>query len=269
MELPEIGSREEWLAARLQLLAKEKELSRAQAALAAERRALPMVEITKDYVFTGPGGPAKLADLFEGRDQLIIYHFMWLHDIDEGCPSCSFAVDNMPDPVHLNKGADTTLALVSRAPFERIELFRNRMGWALPWYSSSGSDFNYDFHVSNDEAIAPVEYNYKDKATLEREGLGHYAASNSDGQGISVFVRDGSQVFHTYSAYGVGADVMLSTYRFLDLTPAGRQRYVTQWPLHDTYGQPGGHVHQPGLPESPATGLGLPSDFRPAGGSNQ
>jgi predicted dithiol-disulfide oxidoreductase (DUF899 family) len=243
MELPKIASREEWLAIRLELLAKEKELSRAQAVLAAERRELPRVEITKDYAFTGPGGPAKLADLFEGRGQLIIYHFMWLHDIDDGCPSCSFAVDNMPDPVHLNNGADTTLALVSRAPFERIEQFRSRMGWTLPWYSSFGSDFNYDFHVSNDEAIAPVEYNYKDKAALEREGLGHYAASNSDGQGISVFVRDGDQVFHTYSAYGVGADVMLSTYRFLDLTPAGRQRYVNQWPLHDSYGQPGGHVH--------------------------
>ena len=95
---------------------------------------------------------------------------MWLHDIDDGCPSCSFAVDNMPNPVHLNKGADTTLALVSRAPFERIELFRSRMSWTLPWYSSYGSDFNYDFHVSNDETIAPAEYNYKDKATLERKG---------------------------------------------------------------------------------------------------
>ena len=250
MELPKIASREEWLAIRLELLAKEKELSRAQAALAAERRTLPMMEITKDYVFSGPGGPAKLADLFEGRDQLIIYHFMWMHDIDDGCPSCSFAVDNMPDPVHLNNGADTTLALVSRTPFERIEMFRSRMGWTLPWYSSYGSGFNYDFHVSNDEAITPVEYNYKDKATLEREGLGYYAASNSDGQGISVFVRDGNRVFHTYSAYGVGADVMLSTYRFLDLTPAGRQRYVNEWPLHDTYGQPGSHGHEPGVPES-------------------
>ncbi len=132
---------------------------------------------------------------------------------------------------------------VGNKPFMVAGLFRSRMSWTLPWYSSYGSDFNYDFHVSNDEAIAPVEYNYKDKATLEREGLGYYAASNSDGQGISVFVRDGNQVFHTYSAYGVGADVMLSTDRFLDLTPAGRQWYVSQWPLHDTYGQPGGHVH--------------------------
>ena len=238
MELPKAGSREEWLAARMELLAKEKELSRAQAALAAERRALPMVEITKDYDFTGPGGQATLADLFEGRSQLIIYHFMWLHPIGQGCPSCSFATDNMPSPVHLNKGADTTLALVSRAPFEAIEQFRNRMGWTLPWYSSDGSDFNYDFHVSFNEAIAPIEYNYKDKQTLQREGQPQATApADSDAHGVSVFVRDGDRVFHTYSAYSVGADVMLSTYRFLDLTPSGRQRYVTEWPWHDAYGE--------------------------------
>jgi predicted dithiol-disulfide oxidoreductase (DUF899 family) len=243
MELTKIASREDWLAARLELLAKEKELSRAQAALAAERRALPRVEITKDYTFTGAHGTTRLVDLFEGRGQLIVYHFMWLHDIDEGCPSCSFAVDNMPDPVHLNKGADTTLALVSRAPFARIEQFRTRMGWTLPWYSSLASDFNYDFHVSSDEAIAPIEYNYKDKQTLEREGLGYVATNNSDGQGISVFTRDGDRVFHTYTAYGVGADAMLSAYRLLDLTPSGRQHYINEWPWHDTYGQPTGEAH--------------------------
>jgi predicted dithiol-disulfide oxidoreductase (DUF899 family) len=244
MELSRVASREVWLEARLELLAKEKELSRAQAALAEERRALPVVPIHKDYVFTGPNGSMKLVDLFEGRSQLIIYHFMWLRDIDEGCPSCSFAVDNMPDPVHLNKGADTTLALVARAPFDRIEKFRKRMGWTLPWYSSDGSDFNYDYHVSNDEAIAPVEYNYKDKETLLREGLDYAAFDNSDGAGVSVFVRDGGQVFHTYSAYAVGADVMLSTYRFLDLTPSGRQRYINEWAWHDGYDGHTGHVHE-------------------------
>jgi predicted dithiol-disulfide oxidoreductase (DUF899 family) len=160
---------------------------------------------------------------------------MWLHPIGEGCPSCSFTVDNMPDPVHLNKGADTTLALVSRAPFEQIGQFRKRMGWTLPWYSSAGSDFNYDFHVSSDESVAPIEYNYKDKETLEREGLSFMTGPHSDQHGVSVFVRDGDRVFHTYSGYAVGADVMLSTYRFLDLTPSGRQRYVTEWPWHDTY----------------------------------
>jgi predicted dithiol-disulfide oxidoreductase (DUF899 family) len=158
------------------------------------------VEITKDYAFTGPGGPARLVDLFEGRSQLIIYHFMWLRPIDKGCPSCSFATDNMPDPVHLNKGANTTQALVSRALFESIEQFGKRMGWTLPWYSSSGSDFNYDFHVSSDETIAAIEYNYKDTDTLEQEGLAFQTAPGSDQHGVSVFVRDGEKVFHTYSA---------------------------------------------------------------------
>jgi predicted dithiol-disulfide oxidoreductase (DUF899 family) len=171
MNISPNASREEWLAARLDLLAKEKSASRQLAALAEQRRALPAVAIDKDYVFEGPDGKVALIDLFEGRTQLIIYHFMRLHDIDEGCPSCSFAVDNMPNPVHLNEGADTTLALVSRVPYARLGQFKARMGWRLPWYSSHGSDFNYDFHVSNDESKTPIEYNYKDKATLVREGL--------------------------------------------------------------------------------------------------
>src|ERR1700682_2291196 len=213
MMISRIASRQEWLAQRLDLLAKEKAASRQLAALAEQRRGLSAVPVDKDYVFDGVDGAVRLIDLFEGRSQLIVYHFMWLHDIDEGCPSCSFAVDNMPDPIHLNEGADTTLVLVSRAPYPRLTQYKSRMGWQLPFYSSNGSDFNYDFHVSNDEAIAPIEYNYKDKATLQREGLDYVAANGSDGQGISVFVRDGDRVLHTYSTYGVGADVMLSTYR--------------------------------------------------------
>jgi predicted dithiol-disulfide oxidoreductase (DUF899 family) len=243
MKITRTASREEWLAGRLDLLAKEKAASRQLAALAEQRRALPAVAIDKDYVFEGPDGKVALIDLFEGRSQLIIYHFMWLHDIDEGCPSCSFAADNMPNPVHLNEGADTTLALVSRVPYARLSQFKARMGWRLPWYSSHGSDFNYDFHVSNDESKTPIEYNYKDKATLLREGLDYVAADGTDGQGISVFVQDDGNVYHTYSAYGVGADVMLSTYRFLDLTPLGRQRYINEWPWHDTYGAPDRHEH--------------------------
>ena len=221
MNISHTGSREEWLAARLGLLAKEKAASRQLAALAEQRRALPAVAIDKDYVFEGADGKVALIDLFEGRSQLIVYHFMWLHDIDEGCPSCSFATDDMPDPIHLNEGADTTLALVSRAPYARLHEFKDRMGWTLPWYSSHGSDFNYDFHVSNDESKTPIEYNYKDNATLVRDGLEYMVHNGADGQGISVFVQDDGTVFHTYSAYGVGADVMLSTYRFLDLTPTG------------------------------------------------
>ena len=244
MKVSKIASRQEWLAARLDLLAKEKAASRQLAALAEQRRSLPAVQIDKDYVFEGPEGKVRLIDLFEGRSQLIVYHFMWLNDIDEGCPSCSFAVDNMPDPIHLNEGADTTLVLVSRAPYQRLSQFKARMGWHLPWYSSQGGDFNYDLHVSNDESITPIEYNYKDKATLEREGLAYVAANGADGQGISVFVRDDGGIYHTYSAYGVGADIMLSTYRFLDLTPLGRQRYINEWPWHDMYGARDGHEHR-------------------------
>jgi predicted dithiol-disulfide oxidoreductase (DUF899 family) len=228
------GTRAEWREARLRLLEKEKESSRMLDALAAQRRALPMVEIDKEYAFTGPAGPARLVDLFDGRRQLIAYHFMWMPQSDEGCPSCSFAVDNVGDLAHLH-AIDTSLALVSRAPYPSIERFQQRMGWTVPWYSSYGSDFNYDFHASADESVVPVEYNYKDKATLQREGLGHYAATGQDGSGLSVFLRDGDRVFHTYSTYGRGAEVMLSTYHYLDLTPLGRQRYVDEFPYHDAY----------------------------------
>ena len=218
------ASRGEWLAARLDLLAKEKAASRQLAALTEQHRALPAVAVAvdKDYVFECPDRKVSLIDLFAGRSQLFVYHFMWLHDIDEGCPSYSFAVDDMPDPIHLNEGgADTTLALVARAPYARAHQFKDRTGWTLPWYSSHGSDFNCDFHVSNDESIAPVEYNCKDNATVVRDGLEYMVHNGADGQGISVFVQDDGTVFHTYSAYGVGVDVMLSTYRFLDLTPTG------------------------------------------------
>ena len=139
MKISHTVSREEWLAARRDLLAKEKATSRQLAALAEQRRALPAVAIDKDYVFEGPDGRVALIDLFEDRSQLIVYHFMWLHDLDEGCPSCSFAVDNMPDPIHLNDGADTTLALVSRVPYARLSQFKARMGWRLPWYSSTAA----------------------------------------------------------------------------------------------------------------------------------
>src|SRR6266536_3001944 len=192
-----------------------------------------MVEIDKDYVFEGPAGKARLLDMFEGRQQLIVYHFMWLDEPDEGCPSCSFVVDNIGDVSHLH-ATQTSLVLVSRAPLAKIEPFKARMGWRLPWYSSYGSDFNYDFHVTNDEAVAPIEYNFKDKATLEKESLQFYL--RGDGQGASVFIRDGDTVFHTYSTYGRGAEVLLGTYHYLDLTPLGRQKYVNEFPHHDKYG---------------------------------
>src|SRR5262249_49845847 len=148
---------------------------------------------------------------------------------------CSFLVDSIGELSHL-RACDTTLVLVSRAPITSIERFRKRMGWQIPWYSSAGSDFNYDFHASFDEGKVPLEYNYKHKETLQREAL--YTRSGADGPGVSVFVRDGgsggTRIFHAYSAYERGLDSLLGTYRWLELTPLGRQRHVIEFPHHDT-----------------------------------
>jgi predicted dithiol-disulfide oxidoreductase (DUF899 family) len=239
MTLPQVVSREEWLVARKELLAREKEITTARGAVDAQRRELPMVAIDKDYTLTGPDGPVGLLDLFEERRQLIVYHFMFDPSWDEGCPSCSLVTDNIGHLAHLH-GADTSLVLVSRAPLAKIEPFRARMGWTVPWFSSHDSDFNYDFHVSNDESVAPVEYNYKDAATLVREGLGYVIGG--EGQGVSVFLRDGDSVFHTYSAYGRGADSLLGTYHYLDLTPLGRQKYVNEFRHHDRYDDGAAHA---------------------------
>jgi predicted dithiol-disulfide oxidoreductase (DUF899 family) len=242
MERPEVVSRDEWLAARKELLVKEKELTRARDALSAERRALPMVLIDKEYVFEGPDGKAGLVDLFDGRRQLIVQHFMWLDETDEGCPSCSLQADNIGDLAHLH-ACDTTLVLVSRAPLSSIERFRQRMGWTVPWFSSHGSDFNYDFHVSTDETVAAPEFNYMDKATLESKGIDFWVKPGQDGPGLSVFRRDGDRVFHTYSTFARGAELMLGTYNYLDLTPLGRVRHVSEFPHHDRYGEPAAQAH--------------------------
>jgi predicted dithiol-disulfide oxidoreductase (DUF899 family) len=238
MDVTRVVSPDEWLAAREQLLAKEKEVTKAKDAVDAARRELPVTEVIKDYEFTGPEGSVDLAGLFDGRRQLITYHFMWRHaesgfpGADQGCPTCSFLVDSVGNLSHVH-ACDTTLALVSRAPIASIDRFKKRMGWQVPWYSSYGSDFNYDFHVSFDEDKAPLEYNYKDKAALERETP--YIRSGTDGPGVSVFVREGDRVLHTYSAYERGLDSLLGTYRWLELTPLGRQRHVIEFPYHDTY----------------------------------
>jgi predicted dithiol-disulfide oxidoreductase (DUF899 family) len=231
---PQVVTRDEWLARRLELLTHEKDLSRARDAVAERRRALPAVEIDKDYLFDGPSGKASLLDLFEGRRQLIVYHFMWLHDADEGCPSCSLVADNIGHLAHLH-ARDTTLALVSRARLASIERFRTRMGWTVPWYSSHGNDFNYDFHVTMDSTAAPIQYNYKDAATLDRDGLGFLLQDGREAHGVSVFLREGDRVLHTYSSYGRGPDMLLGTYHYLDLTPLGRQIYVTEFRHHDKY----------------------------------
>jgi predicted dithiol-disulfide oxidoreductase (DUF899 family) len=232
VNLPEIVSREEWLTARKELLEEEKEVTLRQDALGGRRRELPMVKVDKDYVFEGPGGKVRLLDVFEGRRQLIVYHFMFSPNDTEGHNSCSLLVDNISHEEHLH-ALDTTIALVSRAQIDKLTAFKERMGWTVPWYSSFGGDFNYDFHVTNDESVAPVEYNYKDKATLLEKGTPWYV--EGEWQGLSVFLRDGDDVYHTYSAYERGIDALVNTYSYLDLTPLGRQAHVTQFSLHDAY----------------------------------
>ncbi len=221
-----IGTHEEWLAARKELLGQEKELTRRRDALNAERRRLPMVEITKDYVFAGPDGDASLLDLFDGHRQLIVGHFMFDPSWEDGCSSCSAGADEISDGLleHLAV-RDTSLVQVSRAPRETIERYKARKGWTFPWYSSHGSDFNYDFHVTLDESVAPVEYNYRTRAEHERSGTYFYVEGEQPMEmpGTSFFLRDGDRVFHTFSSYARGAEMTGGSYYFLDLTALGRQ----------------------------------------------
>ena len=226
MSLPQVVSRDEWLVARKELLAKEKELTRRRDALNAERRRLAMVEIEKDYFFQGPDGTASLLDLFEGQRQLIVGHFMFNPSWDDGCPSCSAGADEISDGLleHLHV-RDTRLVQVSRAPLEKLERYKARKGWTFPWYSSYGSDFNYDFHVTLDESVAPLEYNYRTRAEHEQAGTAYYLEGEQpiEEPGSSYFLRDGDRVFHTYSTYGRGAEMTGGSYYFLDLTALGRQ----------------------------------------------
>ena len=226
MTLPQVVSRDEWLVARKELLAREKELTRQRDALNAERRRLPMVKIDKDYVFEGPDGKASLLDLFDGRRQLIVRHFMFSPEWDEGCSSCSAGADEISDGLlnHLH-ARDTSFVVVSRAPLAKIEPYKARRGWTFPWYSSYGSDFNYDFHVTLDESVAPVEYNYRTKAEHEQAGTSGYVEGDPpiEGPGQSCFLRDGDTVFHTYSTSARGAEMVGGSYYYLDLTALGRQ----------------------------------------------
>jgi predicted dithiol-disulfide oxidoreductase (DUF899 family) len=203
MNRPPVVSAEEWQAAHEELLAKEKEATRARDALAAERRRQPMVRIDKDYVLEGPDGEASLADLFEGRRQLIVYHFMFGPNQDVGCDGCSMFVDQVGHLAHLH-ARDTSFALISRAPLDKIERYRKRMGWTIPWYSSFASDFNVDFGRSPETPQAGV---YQDGESF----------------GLSVFLRDGDEVFRTYFTRLRGVEALGSVWTFLDLTPLGRQ----------------------------------------------
>ena len=232
MERPRVVSQAEWLIARKALLAKEKEATRQRDALAAERRRLPMVRIEKDYVFEGPQGRRSLGDLFAGQRQLVVYHFMFDPSWSEGCKICSCFADTFNGAVQHLGARDTAFAAISRAPFAKLDAFQRRMGWSFPWYSSAATDFNYDFHVTFTPAEAAAgtgEYNYVRQRFPEPEA-----------PGASVFLRDGDEIFHTYSTYARGLDHLIGTYNLLDLTPLGRHEEGLPHPMawirhHDKY----------------------------------
>jgi predicted dithiol-disulfide oxidoreductase (DUF899 family) len=230
---PRVVSAAEWLAARKELQAAEEDAIRALEEIAVRRRELPAVAVEKDYVFEGPDGKASLLDLFEGRTQLIVQHFMFDPAWDAGCPVCSYQADNVGDLAHLHS-RNTTYATVSRAPMSKIEPFRQRMGWTFPWYSSLGSDFNYDFHVTNDESVAPVEYNFRTAQELADRGEA-WAARPGEQGGISVFFRDGGTILRTWSGYGPVMQLLCATDELLDLTPLGRQDETVELRHHDKY----------------------------------
>jgi len=225
MSLPRIASRDEWVAARKGILAKEKALTRQRDALNAERRDLPMVEIEKAYAFEGPKGRVGLHDLFEGRPQLIVYHFMFDPSWEDGCPSCTAGTDELSpgffDHLHTR---DTSYAMVSRAPLAKLQRWKAKKGWDIPWYSSNGSDFNYDFGVTIDESVTPGVYNFRDRAEYEATGATFFDADQPfEMPGRSCFLSVDGRVFHTYSQYARGLESTGGSYYFLDLTALGRQ----------------------------------------------
>ncbi len=234
---PPVASREQWLTSRLRLLQKEKQLTKEKDRVAAERRRLPMVQLEKDYFFDGPEGRAKLGALFNGRRQLIVYHFMFDPAWDKGCPGCTGYVDSLGDLSLLNE-RDTHFVLISRAPLQKLEAYKKQRGWNRPWYSSFGSDFNYDFHVTLDEKVSPIEYNYLNKQELIARDETH----NLEGEahGLSVFFQVDGLIYHTYSVYARGVECLTDSYSLLDVTPYGRQEDFEDspegWPQRPTYG---------------------------------
>ncbi|MEM6925339.1 MAG: DUF899 domain-containing protein [Myxococcota bacterium] len=225
-----VVDREAWLEARTQLLEAEKAFNRARDRLTAQRQALPWVEVTEDYAFEGPDGPARLSDLFGEHSQLVVYHFMFGPDWEAGCPSCSFWADGLDrHAVHL-AARDVSLVMVSRAPLDQLRAYAERMGWGLPWYSSLGSSFNADCGVTFSDD-GPRDYNY-----------GTTTFSGDEAPGISVFVRDDGRIFHTYSTYARGLDMLNAAYHVLDLVPKGRDERSLPWSMawlrrRDEYGR--------------------------------
>jgi len=229
-----VVSQEEWLAARKELLKKEKEAVRVRDQLSEARRELPWVKVDKIYLFDGPNGKVSLADLFAGRRQLVVYHFMFAPDWQEGCPSCSFVSDHFGGLLEHLAARDVSLAAVSRAPFAKLAAFKQRMGWNFNWVSSGSSDFNFDYHVSfTPEQIAAgkLDYNY----TLQE-------FPSAEAPGISVFYKDADgTIYHTYSTYGRGVEAVMGTYSILDMVAKGRHEDELEFPMawvryHDKYG---------------------------------
>ena len=228
-----VVSQSEWLKARKALLAKEKEFTKARDALSAARRDLPWTSVEKNYVFDGPDGKEALPDLFGGKGQLMIYHFMLGPGWVQGCPSCSFLADHFDGAaIHLAQ-RDVSLVVVSRAPLAEIEAYKKRMGWKFKWVSSFGNDFNRDFHVSftpEEKAHGKVEYNYE---------LTEFPSEEAPG--LSAFIKaDSGNVLHTYSSYARGLDTLVGTYNFLDMAPKGRDEDALPWTMawvrrHDEY----------------------------------
>jgi len=247
------GTREEWLAARLELLDAEKELTRRGDELARRRQELPWVRVDKDYQFEVGEGAASLADLFRGRSQLLVYHFMFGPDYTAGCPSCSAIADGFNgSAVHL-AGHDVALWAVSRAPLAKLQAYRQRMGWTFPWASSYGSDFNFDFgvaHTREEWAAGAVRYNFGDEdmrpAPAEAGPMDAFTQSivgtswetyRREGPGMSAFALQDGAVYHTYSSYGRGLDALWGMYQWLDRAPLGRNENGMWWRRHDEYDQ--------------------------------
>jgi predicted dithiol-disulfide oxidoreductase (DUF899 family) len=245
------GTREEWLAARLELLDAEKEVTRASDELARRRQELPWVQIGKQYRFETDQGPASLADLFQGRSQLLVYHFMFGPDYTAGCPSCSAIADGFNGSVVHLAHHDVTLCAVSRAPLAKLQAYQRRMGWSFPWASSSGSDFNYDFQaaVTREQWLSgAVEYNFSEMDL--RPPAGEESSRNAwtesvvgtdwetyrrEGPGVSAFALEDGVVYHTYSAYARGLDGLWGMYQWLDRAPRGRNEAGFWWRRHDEY----------------------------------
>jgi predicted dithiol-disulfide oxidoreductase (DUF899 family) len=234
---PPVVSRDEWRIARTALLVEEKALTRQRDAVNARRRRLPMVRVDKSYVFDAPDRERTLLDLFEGRRQLVVYHFMFDPTWETGCPGCTGFVDSIGDLSTL-AACDTSIALISRAPLAKLERYRAGRDWHVPWLSSNRCDFNYDFHASQDERIAPVEHNYRNQAELERSGQERFA--KGENHGLSVFFRLDDTAFHCYSTFARGTERLTDSFGLLDLTPYGRQLDFEDspvgWPQRPTYG---------------------------------